>query len=96
MESASRRFVATSRTRCPSAKRAKGTLEKGLDDSLQEQRSARKHEKRSVATDKMSYRDYVELSSIEEYRKFKTLPPIVADDLGSLDMDDLLRKLSGE
>lgn len=42
---------------------------------------------------KMSYRDYVELSSIEEYQKFKALPPIGRTDLDTLDMDDLLRQL---
>lgn len=44
---------------------------------------------------RMSYRDYVELTSIEEYRKFKALPPISSDDLSTTDLDDLLRRLSG-
>lgn len=42
----------------------------------------------------MSARDYVELSSIEEYRKFKSLPPIQHSDLETLDIEDLVRKLS--
>ena len=41
----------------------------------------------------MSYRDYVELSSIEEYQKFKKLPPIDAKELEGADIDDLLNKL---
>lgn len=45
------------------------------------------------AKDSMSYRDYVELSSIEEYQKFKALPPIDEDELSSTDIDDLLKKL---
>ncbi len=44
---------------------------------------------------RMGYRDYVELSSIEEYRKFKELPPISSGDLRSADLDDLLEKLGG-
>ena len=44
--------------------------------------------------DKMTYRDYVELSSIDEYKKFKNLPPIVSQDLQNLNMEDLLRKLA--
>src|SRR5690606_38217773 len=44
---------------------------------------------------RMGYRDYVELSSIDEYRKFKTLPPIRPDDIRSADLDDLVRRLAG-
>jgi hypothetical protein len=46
------------------------------------------------ADGQMSYRDYVELSSIDEYRKFKTLPPIQRKDLDETDIDELLRRLS--
>ena len=41
----------------------------------------------------MSYRDYVELSSIEEYKRFKSLPPIKSDEITETDLDDLLKKL---
>ena len=42
----------------------------------------------------MSYRDYVELSSIDEYRKFKGLPPITTSELDETDVDELLRRFS--
>jgi hypothetical protein len=42
----------------------------------------------------MSARDYVELSSIDEYRKFRRLPPITRDDLATMDFDDLARRLT--
>ena len=43
---------------------------------------------------KMSYRDYVELSSIDEYKKFKGLPPIEGGELAEVDLDDLIMRLS--
>jgi hypothetical protein len=49
---------------------------------------------RSLDPGKMSARDYVELSSIDEYRKFKKLPPIAKNDLQTLDFDELTRRLS--
>ena len=70
--------------------RAKRTLESGL---------TKKALPGSVATegaprrDKMSYRDYVELSSIEEYQKFKKLPPIKSDEIDQTDMDSLINQL---
>lgn len=47
-------------------------------------------------TDKaqMSARDYVELSSIDEYRKFRKMTPISKEDLGSIDFDELARRLT--
>ena len=72
-------------------KRAKGTLERGASaPGVLRRRSG----KRKSVDGKMTARDYVELSSIEEYRKFKTLPPIDADELASLDVDDLIRRLT--
>ena len=41
----------------------------------------------------MTYRDYVELSSIDEYQKFKKLPPIKADDIHGTDIDRLIDQL---
>ncbi len=72
-------------------KRAKGTLESGMATNPKQLLS----KKREVAQsgEKMSYRDYVELSSIDEYQKFKTLPPIKENELSELDMDALLRQL---
>ncbi len=74
-------------------KRAKGTLEKGMGMSSRKRLDASKKHDRPG---KMSYRDYVELSSIDEYKKFKTLPPIEGGDLDSVDLDELIQKLSGE
>lgn len=50
----------------------------------------------AARTDKaqMSARDYVELSSIDEYRKFRKMPPLTKDELGSIDFDDLARRLA--
>ena len=38
-------------------------------------------------------REYTEMSSLDEYRKFKTLPPIVPEDIRDVDWHDLLDKL---
>lgn len=43
---------------------------------------------------KMTARDYVELSSIDEYRKFKKMTPIQRNELDGVDFDDLAKKLS--
>lgn len=43
----------------------------------------------------MTARDYVELTSIEEYRKFRQLPPISKDELASTDFEELARRLLG-
>lgn len=42
----------------------------------------------------MSARDYVELSSIDEYRKFRSMEPIAKEELSQVDFDDLARRLS--
>lgn len=42
----------------------------------------------------MSARDYVELTSIDEYRKFRKLPPIGRDELAAIDFDELARRLT--
>lgn len=67
-------------------KRAKKTLERGADSPASPRR-------RSDAPGRMSARDYVELTSIDEYRKFKSLPPITNNDLETVDFEDLARKL---
>lgn len=72
--------------------RARTTLERGLCESTGTEVSAEPAEAQ-VSAERMSYRDYIELSSIDEYEKFKTLPPISAGELHSLDIDDLMRKL---
>ena len=45
---------------------------------------------------KMNARDYVELSSIDEYRKFKDMDPIQKNDALEIDFDDLARRLTGQ
>ena len=42
----------------------------------------------------MSARDYVELSSIEEYRKFKKMQPITKVEAQTIDFEELARRLS--
>jgi len=42
----------------------------------------------------MTARDYVELSSIDEYRKFRSMDPIAPEDLRGIDFDDLARRLT--
>lgn len=44
---------------------------------------------------RMTARDYVELSSIDEYRKFKKMPPIAKTDVETVDFDELSRRLTG-
>lgn len=41
----------------------------------------------------MTARDYVELTSIDEYRKFRTMPPITQKELEAIDFDELSRRL---
>ena len=43
----------------------------------------------------MTARDYVELSSIDEYRKFRTMEPITREQLSEVDLEELARKLMG-
>ncbi|MEZ6036789.1 MAG: hypothetical protein R3F29_04875 [Planctomycetota bacterium] len=42
----------------------------------------------------MTARDYVELTSIDEYRKFRTMPPITQGELETIDFDELSRRLT--
>lgn len=42
----------------------------------------------------MTARDYVELTSIDEYRKFRRMTPIGREDLTSIDFDELARRLT--
>jgi len=42
----------------------------------------------------MTARDYVELTSIDEYRKFRHMEPITKDDLAAIDFDELARRLT--
>jgi hypothetical protein len=49
---------------------------------------------RELDINKMTARDYVELSSIDEYRKFKKMTPIQNTDLQAIDFDELARRLA--
>jgi hypothetical protein len=42
---------------------------------------------------KMSYRHYVEFSSLEEFKRFRDLPPLSRDEVEEVDIDDLTRRL---
>jgi hypothetical protein len=64
--------------------RAKQTLERSGGGKTQ----------RVADKSQMTARDYVELSSIDEYRKFRRMTPISKDDLGSIDFDELAKRLS--
>ena len=66
--------------------RAKQTLDRTSANKLT---AARADEKRS-----MTARDYVELTSIDEYRKFRRMDPIAKDDLGAVDFEELARRLT--
>jgi hypothetical protein len=41
----------------------------------------------------MTARDYVELTSIDEYRKFRRMQPISREELVAIDFEDLARRL---
>ena len=69
--------------------RAKNTLERGASASGVKKRRAGRRQ-----PGQMTARDYVELSSIEEYQKFKALPPIEKKELASLDLETLMRRLT--
>lgn len=67
--------------------RAKQTLERTSAAAASREPAARGE------AGKMSARDYVELGSIDEYRKFKTMQPIQKDELGGVDFDELAKRL---
>jgi hypothetical protein len=48
----------------------------------------------TAANKDMTARDYVELTSIEEYRKFRSMAPITKNELETIDFDELSRRLS--
>jgi hypothetical protein len=66
--------------------RAKQTLDRTAGTKLLANRS---DERRA-----MTARDYVELTSIDEYRKFRRMAPIAKDDLSAIDFDELARRLT--
>ncbi len=85
-------------------KRAKETLEKRMKGKNREVKQGsscsfargekeRENKEKRIPDGKMTYRDYVELSSIKEYQKFKKLPPIKMKDVKNTDIEALIRKL---
>lgn len=71
--------------------RAKQTLEKGLLAKPAD--VATTPGASTLGRQRMSYRDYVELSSINEYRKFKSMAPISPAEISATDLDELVNKL---
>ncbi len=67
--------------------RAKQTLDRTLP-------SKKPFVAHTTDTAPMSARDYVELSSIDEYRKFRKMDPIGKEDLTNIDFDELARRLT--
>lgn len=49
---------------------------------------------RAPGRSSMNARDYVELTSIDEYRKFRKMEPITKDDLLAIDFDELAQRLT--
>jgi len=41
-------------------------------------------------------REYVEMATVDEYRKFQQLPPITLDEVADVDIDALLTRFGGE
>jgi hypothetical protein len=66
--------------------RAKHTLDRTANTKSL---ASRNDDKRS-----MTARDYVELTSIDEYRKFRKMAPISRDDLSAIDFEELARRLT--
>ncbi|MAE75325.1 MAG: hypothetical protein CMJ85_00420 [Planctomycetes bacterium] len=77
-------------------RRAKGTLEsKIVEASADDPTTSPPSENALTPTrENLSFRCYVELSSIDEFRKFRDLPAITSDDIADTDLDDLTRLLS--
>jgi hypothetical protein len=70
-------------------RRAKATLESKMEETSKtklENSPAKKPQS-------LAFRSYVELSSIEEFRKFKNMEPISTNEINDADMDELERKL---
>jgi translation initiation factor 1 (eIF-1/SUI1) len=78
-------------------RRAKRTLEakiEGGDSSAKSQPSTAAETECELPKKRpLSFRNYVELSSIDEFRKFKKLEPISEDELSDVDLDELAKKL---
>lgn len=74
-------------------RRAKATLEKRIAEDGGNQPTTPKSS--SIDKANMTFRSYVELSSIDEFRKFKRLDAISKDEINEVDLDDLADKFFG-
>lgn len=72
--------------------RAKQTLEKGLAPAASTA-APQLPAPASHGRQRMTYRDYVELSSINEYRKFKSMAPISPAEISAIDLNELANRL---
>ncbi len=72
-------------------RRAKATLEERIRKD--EARSAPEKKPARPKGAAMSFRTYVELSSIEEFKKFKKMKAITPEEIRSADLEELARKL---
>ena len=61
--------------------------------TLDKTRSNKQTQRRDGDSKLMTARDYVELTSIEEYRKFRNMKPITSDEVSEIDFDELSRRL---
>ena len=62
-------------------------------------RAKRTLEKQTKASDQViesGMREYTEMSSVDEYRKFQSLPPIQLEDIAEVDLVDLCDKLQAD
>ncbi|HIE72267.1 MAG TPA: hypothetical protein EYP98_20020 [Planctomycetes bacterium] len=77
----------------------RGNLENTLSichrakQTLDRTQSNKQAARRRVNGKDMTARDYVELTSIEEYRKFRKMLPITKKELKTIDFDELSRRL---
>ena len=78
-------------------RRAKATLEKRIAEDGGPQPKTPTSPKTGTSLDRanMTFRSYVELSSIDEFRKFKSLEAISKDEISQVDLDDLADKFFG-
>lgn len=78
-------------------RRAKATLEKRIAEDGGQKPQAPTSPKTGTSLDRanMTFRSYVELSSIDEFRKFKGLEAISQDEISQVDLDDLADKFFG-
>ncbi|HHI80777.1 MAG TPA: hypothetical protein ENK02_12475 [Planctomycetes bacterium] len=70
-------------------RRAKATLESKMEEVPPKETES----PRETKAHPLAFRSYVELSSIEEFRKFKNMKPISPSEIQDADLEELERKL---